>query len=226
MMNKIIIAFVLLVSTIGFSQEKIERELGTFDKIKVFNGLNVTLKKDSKSSIEITGKKADEVVLKNVNGKLKLSMRFPKTFSSKDAEVTIYYSDDISVIDVNEGSYLGSENTIKQQYIELKTQEGAIIDLDVNVKYLESKPVTGGTIIVSGKAESQTVEATTGGTYKAYDLQSNHSTIVASSGALARVTVLEFLDAKVRFGGTVYYKGNPKEIKKKIIIGGTIKVRD
>lgn len=225
-MNKIIVAFVLLVSTIGFSQEKIERELGNFDEIKVFNGLNVTLKKASKASVEITGKKADEVVIKNVNGRLKLSMNFPETFNSKDAEVTIFYADDISVIDANEGSYVGSENTIKQKHIELKTQEGAIIDLDVDVTYLDSKSITGGTIIVSGKAESQNVESTTGGNYKAYDLQSNRSTVVASSGALARVTVSEFLDAKVRLGGTVYYKGNPKEVKSKKIIGGTIKARD
>ena len=225
-MNKIIIAFVLLVSTVGFSQEKIERELGSFDEIKVFNGLNVTLKNATYTSAVITGQKADEVLIKNVNGRLKLSMNFPETFNSKDAKVTIFYSDDISVIDVNEGSYVDSENTLKQEHIELKVQEGAIIDLDIDVKYLESKSVTGGTIIVSGKAESQTVEATTGGNYKAYDLQSNHSTIVASSGALVRVTVSEFLDAKVRLGGTIYYKGNPKEVKSKKIIGGTIKSKD
>lgn len=225
-MNKIIVTFVLLVSTIGFSQETIKREIGGFDEIKVFNGLNVTIKKAENRSVEITGKKADEVVIKNVNGRLKLSMRFPETFNSKDAEVTIFYTDDISVIDVNEGSYLGSDTTINQQHIELKSQEGAIIDLELDVKYLESKSITGGTIIVSGKAENQTIETTTGGNYKAYDLESIHTTVVASSGALARVTVSEFLDAKVRFGGTVYYKGNPKEVKKKKIIGGTIKVRD
>ncbi len=225
-MNKIIVAFVLLLSTIGFSQEKIERELGSFDEIKVFNGLNVTLKSASKSSIKITGKKAEDVLLKNVNGRLKLSMRFPDTFNSDEATVTIFYTDDISVIDANEGSYIGSENTIKQKNIELKVQEGAIIDLDINVQYLDSKSITGGTIIVSGKVENQIVEATTGGTYKAYDLTSKRSTIVSSSGALVRVNVSEFLDAKVRLGGTIYYKGNPEEVKSKKIIGGTIKSKD
>ena len=225
-MNKIVIAFVLLVSAIGFSQEKIERELGSFDEIKVFNGLNVTLKSASKPSVEITGEKAEDVVLKNLNGRLKLSMRFPDTFNSDEVKVTIYYTDDISVIDANEGSYVDSEGVINQKHIELKVQEGAIIDLELDVKYLDSKSVTGGTIIVSGKAENQTVEATTGGNYKAYDLQSKKSTVLASSGALTRVTVSEFLDAKVRLGGTVYYKGNPEEVKAKKIIGGTIKARD
>lgn len=223
---KKILALVLLVSTIGFSQETIKREIGSFDEIKVFNGLNITLNKSEKRSIEITGKKADEVVVKNVNGRLKLSMRFPETFNSNDAKVVIFYTNDISVIDVNEGSYIDSNNTINQQHIELKAQEGAIIDLDLNIEHLQIKSVTGASIIVSGKAENQDVEVTTGGFYKAYDLASNYTNITVSSGGFSRIQTLELLDAKVRFGGTIYYQGNPKEVKKKKIIGGTIKSKD
>lgn len=223
---KKLLTLLLLISATSFAQETIERELGSFDEIKIFNGLNVTLKQDSNSSIEITGKKADEVVVKNVNGRLKLSMRFPETFNSDDAKVTIFYADEISVIDVNEGSYITSDETLKQQNVELKAQEGAIIDLDVNVKYLEVKSVTGASIVISGNTENQNIEVTTGGSYKAYDLKSNYTSVTSATGSLARVTVSELLDAKVRLGGTVYYKGNPKEVKTKKIIGGTIKSKD
>lgn len=223
---KKLLALLLLVSTVAFAQETVERELGNFDEIKIFNGLNVTLKKASKPSVKITGKKSEEVVVKNVNGRLKLSMRFPDTFNSDEVEVTIFFTDDISVIDANEGSYVTVEGTLKQEHIELKVQEGAMIDLDIKTKYLEAKSVTGGTIIVSGKAENQTIEATTGGNYKAYDLKSTYTTATSASGSLVRVSVSELLDAKVRFGGTVFYKGSPKEVKTKKIIGGTIKSKD
>jgi hypothetical protein len=223
---KKILALLLLVTTTIFAQKTVERELGSFDEIKVFNGLNVTLKNATYSSIEITGKKAEEVVVKNVNGRLKLSMRFPETFNSDEAKVTIFYSEDLSVIDVNEGSYITSDNTLKQQHVELKAQEGAYIDLDIDVKFLEAKSITGASIVISGNAENQNVEATTGGTYKGYDLKTNYTTITASSGSFARVSASELLDAKVRLGGTVYYKGNPKDVKTKKIIGGTIKSKD
>jgi hypothetical protein len=223
---KNLLALLLLVTTTIFAQKTVERELGSFDEIKVFNGLSVTLKKDTNSGIKITGKKSEEVVVKNVNGRLRLSMRFPETFNSDEAEVTIHYTENLSVIDVNEGSYVTSDTTLKQKHIELKAQEGAVIDLDIDVKYLEIKSVTGASIVLSGMAENQNIEATTGGSYKAYDLKTNYTTIVASSGSLARVSVLELLDAKVRLGGTVYYKGNPKEVKTKKIIGGTIKSKD
>jgi hypothetical protein len=223
---KKLLALLLLVATTSFSQETIQRELGDFDEIKIFNGLNVTLKKDTNPSIKITGKKANEVVVKNVNGRLKLSMRFPETFNSYEVEVIINYSEDLSVIDVNEGSYVTSNTTLKQQHVELKAQEGAIINLDIDVKYLEVKSVTGAFIIVSGMAENQNAEGTTGGSYKAYDLKSNYATIISSTGSVARVSVSELLDAEVRLGGTVFYRGNPKDVKEKKIIGGTIKSKD
>ncbi|AOW21109.1 head GIN domain-containing protein [Urechidicola croceus] len=224
-MRKIMILF-LLVSTIGFSQETIKNEVGSFNELKVFNGLNVSIEKGSTRSIEISGKKADEVVVKNINGRLKLSMRFPETFNSDEVEITLFYSNDINVIDANEGSYIGSDGTLSQQNVELKTQEGAIIDLDLDVKYLTVKSVTGGQVYTSGNAENQDIEVTTGGAYKAYDLKSNYSTVMCASGGIVNINVSELLDAKVRLGGKILYKGSPKEVKTKKIIGGTIKSKD
>lgn len=223
-MKKLALLF-LLVSTVSFSQT-IEAELGTFDELKVFNGLYVTLKKADSPSIEISGDKAQEVVYKNVNGRLKLSMRFLQTFNAYEAQVTIFYTDDLKLIDVNEGSLVSSIEKITQQNIELKAQEGATIDLELDVKFLTIRSVTGGKILLKGKAENQDIEANTGGVYKAYGLKTSHTTITSSSGAYAEVTVSEVLDAKIRFGGTVYYKGSPGEVKKEKIIGGTIKSKD
>lgn len=222
---KKILAFLLFVNAIVFAQDKVERELGKFDEIKVFNGLNVTLVSADKPQIKITGEKADDVVVKNINGRLKLSMRFPETFNSDEVDVTVFYTDILSVIDVNEGAYITNDKTMMQDHIELKAQEGAIVDLDLKVKYLEVKSVTGGSVVLSGVAENQTVEVKTGATYNAYDLASSYGTITSASGGNARVNVKDYLDATVRFGGKIQYKNTPKELKTKKIIGGSIKSR-
>ena len=65
-----------------------------------------------------------------------------------------------------------------------------------------------------------------GGTYKGYEVESNHTSVTSASGAVALVNAKVLLDAKVRFGGTVFYKGKPKDLKTKKIIGGTIKSVD
>lgn len=225
-MIKQLTLLVLFVTTLGFSQETINKDLGSFDELKVFNGLHISLEKSTNPSITITGKKANEVVVKNVNGKLKLSLRFPETFNSNEVDIVLKYTDELVVIDANEGSKVTSKNKIKADHLELKSQEGAWIELEVKTDYLNVKAVTGGHIILVGKATDQDIEVTMGGTYKAYTLESDYTSVVSASGAVAQVNATVLLHATVRFGGAVFYKGKPKDLKVKKIIGGTIKSVD
>lgn len=225
-MIKQITLLVLFITTLGFSQETINKNLGSFDELKVFNGLRVSLEKSTNPSISISGKKADEVVFKNVNGKLKISLRFPETFNSNEVDIVLKYTDELAVIDANEGSKIISENKIKADHLELRSQEGALIEFEIKTDYLNVKAVTGGQIILAGKATDQDIEVMMGGTYKGYEVESDHTSVISASGAVALVSAKVLLDAKVRFGGTVFYKGKPKDIKTKKIIGGTIKSVD
>lgn len=224
-MKKLII-LLLFTSITCFSQEKITSEVGDFNELKVFNGIDVILRKGETAKIEITGKKADEVVYKNVNNRLKLSMRFPETFNADDVDVVLYFTDELKLIDVNEGSHVISKHVFSQNSIDLKAQEGAFINVELDVKYLTVKSITGAHINAKGTAENQDVEANTGASYKAYDLETNHSTISSSAGAYVQVRVIELLTAKVRFGGTIYYKGNPTEVDSNKFAGGTIKSKN
>ena len=221
-MKKIALLLTLTCSII-FAQESITTNLGDFNTIKVYNGLTVELQKSSTSKIEITGKKSENVSIKNSNGILKIRLKFPEGFSPEDVNITVFYNSNIDVLDANEGARILSDATINQQHLEVKVQEGAIIELPIETKYLVVKAVSGGIITLTGTTQNQNIEATTGGIYNAYDLQSKQTTATAASGARVEVKTSELLDAKVRFGGTILYKGTPEVLKTKKIIGGTIK---
>ena len=223
---RIVLITFLLIPTIGFSQDVLTKEIGSFKELKVFSGLTVQLEKSDTPRIEISGKKRDEVVVKNINGRLKLSMRFPETFNAYEADIKLYYSDNLLLVDANEGAIIASDNAIEQKSIELRVQEGAVINMPLKVNYLIGKAVSGGQLNVSGKLESQDLELTTGGIFDGYDVQSNQTYISSSSGAVAKIFVKEMLDVKVSLGGSVYYKGNPTDVISKKIIGGTIKSKD
>jgi len=212
-----------LTCSILFAQEPITKNLGDFNTIKVFNGLTVELQKSSTAKVEITGKKSDDVSVKNSNGILKIRLKFPEGFTAEDVKITLYYNSKIDVLDANEGAEIFSEATLEQQHLELKVQEGAKIKMPVEVKYLTVKAVSGGIIELTGATKNQTVEATTGAIYEAYNLQSKEAVVTAASGARVEVKISEVLDAKVRFGGAIFYKGTPEVLKTKKIIGGTIK---
>lgn len=213
----------MFFSAILFAQEPIITNLGDFNTVKVYNGLTVELQKSNNSKIEISGSQAEDVSIKNANGTLKIRLKFPEGFLAENVKIVLYHAHDILVLDANEGAFIFSEEPIKQQHLEVRTQEGAKIKLDLDTKYLISKSVSGGIISLSGVTESQTVEATTGGIYSAYDLQSKQAIVMSSSGATAEIRASELLDASVRFGGSVFYKGTPEILKTKTTIGGTIK---
>ena len=221
-MKKLTLLLILSCSIL-FAQEPITTKLGDFKTLKVFNGLTVELQKSSSSKIEISGSQASDVSVKNSNGTLKITLKFPKNFSAENINIVLYYDNDIAVLDANEGATIFSDEGIKQQHLEVKTQEGAKIKLDIDTKYLTVKSVSGGIIKLTGIADNQNIEATTGGIYDAYGVKSKQATVTAASGANVEVTVSEMLDAKVRFGGNIFYKGIPEVLKTNKIIGGSIK---
>ena len=67
------ITYILLLFTISiFSQVKIDRELGDFSKVAVYDGINLELIKSEENKVEISGKNTSFVVVKNKNGDLKI----------------------------------------------------------------------------------------------------------------------------------------------------------
>jgi len=199
------------------------QDLEEFNALKIFNGLNVEIKKSKQAKIEISGDKAKDVNIKYVKGTLKLSIKIHDKFKPKELKIIVYYNHDILILDANEGSSIVSDVIIKQENLTLKTQEGAYINLSVNVKDLTIKAVSGGSIDIKGTAENQKVEVTSGGVYEAYDLITKNSDVVSASGGKAEIKATNNLDAKVRFGGNIHYKGAPKKVTTKKVMGGIIK---
>jgi len=217
---KLIILFIGFYA-FTFAQDKTQN-LGDFTELKVFNGLAVEIERATEAKIEISGEKTDDVTVKNVNGKLKLSLKFPENFNPDKVKIKVFYNQDLLILDANEGGAIFSDETIDQVNLTIKTQEGAYISTPIDVKYLTIKAVTGASIKVRGKAVNQEVEVTTGGVYEAYDLITEYADVVSASGGNVEVNVSNLLDAKVRFGGNIYYQGNPEKVNSKKIMGGRI----
>ena len=219
---KKLVVLIIFISTTLVAQEPTSTKLGDFNELKVFNGLTVELQKSNTSKIEVSGSQADDVSIKNADGILKIRLKFPESFIAENVKIVLYYSNNISIIDANEGAYIASNETINQQHLEVKVQEGAKIDLDVTIKHLVVKTVSGGIITLTGSAENQTVEANTGGIYYGFDLKSKQTIATSATGSNIEVRASDILDAKAQFGGSIYYKGSPEVLKSKTVLKGTI----
>ncbi|MGG8495892.1 head GIN domain-containing protein [Tenacibaculum sp. TC6] len=224
-MKKSIIVSLFFVSAAVLSQNKITKDLGSFKILKVYNGIDVELVKSNEFKAIVTGEKSEKVSFKSENDKLKIVLNFPETTADGKAKVTLFYANDLEVIDANEGAVITAKE-LNQQTVEIKGQEGAFINMVVDVKHLKVKSTSGAVIKLSGTTKNQTVDVDLGANYHGYNVKVEAMNIVrAGSGAKAEVQAGETLDAKVSFGGSIFYKGKPEVLKDKKVIGGVIEHR-
>lgn len=221
-MKKVVIFFIL-VSTFGFSQEKITKNLGDFHELKTYKGLSVELIKSETPKIVIEGDKSEEVTIKNSNGVLRISLKALETFSANDVKVSIYFSEDIDIIDANEASIITSKRIIKQDKLVLKVQEGGKIKLEIGTTNVEVKAVSGGKVTLEGYSENQRVHANTGGKYEGENLKTENTEVSVSSGSNAVINASKKVDAKATLGGTITITGDPAEVIKKESLGGYVR---
>ena len=218
-MKRIILMSFVLISQFSFSQTTIE--LKDFDDVKVFDKLSITLVASTENKAVITGTSQSKVEVVNKNGLLKIRMPLTKLMTGDEAKVTIYFKK-IQSIDANEGSQVTCGDIFKQTSFMASVQEGAKIDVVLDVDKAEIKAYSGGTVEVKGKAVTQSVLINSGGIVKASEFETSQATVSISAGGSADLKASDLVDVKVKAGGTVTVHGKPKELRQETFMGGTI----
>ena len=223
-MKEILILCILFGIHVGCAQEnEIVINLDDFKEIKGFDGLSIRLIKSKENKAIITGENTDKVAIVNNDGVLKVRMQIGKIFSGYRTFITIYYKSKLVVIDVNEDARITSKESIDQDILELKAQEGGEISLSANVEQMLIKSVSGGIIETTGTAELQDVQINTGGVYEGKQFITKFSTINVNAGSRAAVHASDYVKVSVKAGGEVLLYGNPVKVDEKTVFGGNIK---
>lgn len=217
----ITITFIALTSIITAQNPK-EKGVGDFTEVKVFDRIEVNLVKSDVNKVEITGDDIDDVEVINKDGKLKIRMKFNKIFNGDRTFVAVHYTK-LDIIDGNEGAFISSNELIKQDYIELKSQEGARLKIGLDVKKVDIKAVSGGVVETRGKADSQDIVLNTGGVYEGKAFETQNTTVSIKAAGEADVNASKLVDAKVRAGGDVNIYGSPATVNEDTMLGGRIK---
>lgn len=218
-MKRIILVVFVLFVQLSFAQTTVVLE--DFDDVKVFDKLKVILIASNETKAVIEGPEQSKVELVNKKGLLKIRMPLTKILSGNEAKVTLYFKK-IYTIDANEGSVVTCDDVFKQTSLNLYTQEGAKITVALDVDKTAVKAVSGGNVILTGKAVTQTVSVNSGGIFSGKDLETSQTTVSISAGGSADVNATALVDAKVTAGGTIFVYGKPKEIKQETLMGGSV----
>ncbi|UOB18835.1 head GIN domain-containing protein [Abyssalbus ytuae] len=225
MKNSIATFCLILLSYNVFSQHVIEKKVGEFNQVKVFDLIEVNLIRADENKVMIKGRNVEDIEIVNKNGVLKVRMVLDKIFHGEDTFVEVYYTN-LNVIDGNEGSRITLNELVKQDNIELRVQEGAYIRAGLEVEYAKIRAVTGGIIEASGLAKYQEIVLNTGGIFEGKSLETQSSDVKITAAGEAEVFATKRVDINVKAGGDVYVYGNPAEVSKKTFAGGRIKIMD
>lgn len=221
-MKRLITLLAIVISASVFAQDALQKTVGEFSELKVYDLIQIELVKSDENKVIITGSNNSNVIVNNKNGKLKIKMKLENAFNGTTTKVVLHYTK-IDIIDVNEGAQVKSEDIIKQFEIDLRAQEGGIIEVPVNTSYTNIKAVTGGIIEASGTSKKQKVTLLTGGIYKGEKLETENTEVSISAAGEAYVYGTKLVDVKIRAGGDVYIYGNPETINENKALGGRVK---
>jgi hypothetical protein len=227
-MKNIVLLIITTLLTLSYAEGQTSssiQSLDKFDEIKAYDQINVTLKKSDENRAEISGDDVEEVSIVNKDGRLKVKMEVDNFMDGNETNVTLYHTEYLQLVDVNEGAQIKSDNDLEAKYLTLRAQEGGEIQAKVDARNLDTKSVSGGKIVISGNAENQEIMVRTGGRYHGKELSSSQTDVTVFGGGNAIVNTDEYVEANVTAGGTIEIYGNPLTVNEDKTLGGSIIVR-
>ncbi|MFD0798393.1 head GIN domain-containing protein [Maribacter chungangensis] len=223
-LRTIITAVTALIGLTATAQTEIIA-LQEYDGVKAFDQINVTLVESSENKAVVTGDDVDEVKIVNNDGTLKIRMELDNFLDGNETEVTLYHTQEINMLDSNEGAKITSDNQIDSNYLVLNAQEGGTVNVAVNTTNLDVKAVTGGEVMANGTAPNLEVVVRSGGEFSGKELRAQQADVNVFAGGDAWVHADEYVEATVTAGGTIEIFGNPENVSKNKTFGGSIIVR-
>ncbi|MBF8149037.1 DUF2807 domain-containing protein [Winogradskyella sp. F6397] len=221
-MKYIILIIAFSLGSIGHSQATIEKAVGEFSTVKVFDLINLKMMASDENKVVISGKNQKDVEVVNNNGTLKIRMNLRESYDGNDTVVLLYYTS-VDEIDANEGAKVTVKEPIKQYELDLRVQEGAEITAALETTYANLRAVTGGIINVSGTSKNQDISIYTGGNLNGEDFVTEQTEISINAGGEAYVHATAYANVRIKAGGNVYIYGKPKQVDESTILGGKIK---
>ncbi|MDG5800006.1 DUF2807 domain-containing protein [Marinilabiliaceae bacterium ANBcel2] len=197
------------------------REVKPFNTLRVSRGINVTLVERDNNEAEIHIKNTDpeDVIIEQEDNHIHVRM---KSRFNRDIAVNVYLSyQQIKEISVGSGASVYSEDLILANHLTLVAGADASINLSLEVNTLEAS-TSASRIKVDGTAKNIDINATTGGTFAGFVLESKNAKVRANTGANVEIWVTDKLEASAGSGASVKYRGNPGQTDGRTSLGGNI----
>ena len=226
-MKKLIVVIFVLVAFVSNAQKKEIRNLVSFNKLEVFGNIEVEMIISDTESIEIFTTNVDpsEVETEVKDKLLKIKMKSNLFDDDVKVKVILRYKEIID-ISSNAAADINVKNVIKGDKLFLTATSGGRIKLKVELETINLKSYQGAHIDISGTVALQESFVNTGGVLSGSDFSSDEVLIKMNTGGKAEIVVNKSLDAYVNTGASLNYFGTPTKENIKTTLGGKINAWD
>lgn len=208
------------------SQEKTTQPLTEFDKLIVIGNFPIEIEFSDRSEAHIETFSAD-VNLENLTFSYSgstLTIRYSGSFVKDiDLDLVLYYPNLISSIEARRGAEIRINNAgTSEKDLEFKVDSGGkLLIKKITADSIKARITKGGSIQIDGETKYFEPSVSAGGTIAAANLKATEVTANVVLGGEIICAPSDKLNADVRSGGTISYKGNPV-VNQTIKLGGTI----
>jgi len=220
-----IVAASLLVFVVSnlFAQRSEERNVGSFDAIRVSQAITVYLKpgNNEKVRVEADGLDVDDVLTEVSGSRLKIYLK-KGNYNNTSVKVYVTFKS-LSEITASSASGVFSDGIIKGNDLELSVSSAADIEVDIDVNRVDVSASSSGDVEITGSAKSLDISVSSAGGVDAYDLDAEVVKVRASSAGGAKVSASKEIDARASSGGSIRYKGNPDRSQTDSSSGGSVR---
>ncbi len=223
------IIFTLVASGL-WAQTKDTRDVGSFDAIAMNISGKVYVKQGNKNEVIVEAREDDlEKVRTEVSGgRLSISTRSSRSWFSWgdgfDGRVNVY----ITVKELSGVSVSGSGDVIGQSLFKADNFETSIsgsgdIEIEIDVKTVESRISGSGNIELKGSAKRARLGISGSGKYFAEELKVDDYDITITGSGRAAITTYGELDVRIAGSGSVYYSGEPTGVNTNVSGSGRVR---
>lgn len=225
---KISVFIITLILSLNVSAQEIIYNLSDFKSLSVIGNFEVEIIQSDRNVAVVDINNEEEVKKDNIlftYAAEKLTIKYQGSFI-KDIEIKIriYYANTIQEIEARRGVQIRVENAGKftEKTVFKAENGGKLLIKNIEASEVSAEISKGGSIRISGKADSFTAKIVAGGTIGGKDLEAKLVNAKVNMGGEITCNPLESLLAQVTSGGSIHYIGKPKLVDKKVTLGGNI----
>lgn len=194
--------------------------------LKVTDQIALTLSKGKENKLVLMDANANELSVSQNKGLLKLSKTQNGYTGRTTLNATLYYTEDLTLIDASENAQIRSDDILKAPHLDIRAQEAGVIHLTLENESVNIRSNSSSEIKLKGSTKTQEVMVNTMAKVYNKSLKTETASATVLAGGLAEIYASQKMTARVKAGSTIRIYGHPKHLDKEDTFGGVIKLMD